>query len=247
MENFVYMITGASSGIGESCARMLAADNVTLFLVARNIHKLNKLSEELPGTVVPIQYDLRNLDNIKSIFEIVREKKCKLNGLVYSAGMNADCPIKVNSVILMKETMTVNAFAFLEMGKFFYSKKYSIDGASIVAISSIASLTCEKGMTIYSASKAALNAMVKSMSKEFLRRKIRVNAILPAAVDTPMSAEKMNVLAGVARESVPNEEGLQSLGVIPSTNIACCVNMLLGDTAMYITGELLTIGAGRNY
>lgn len=247
MDNLVYMITGASSGIGLSCARMLAEDNVTLFLVARNIDKLNRLSEELPGTVVPIQYDLRNLDNIKSIFEIVKDKKCKLNGLIYSAGMNADCPIKVNNVTLMQETMTVNAFAFLEMGKFFYSKKYSVDGAAIVAISSIASLTCDKGMTIYSASKAALNAMVKSMSKEFLRRKIRVNAILPAGVDTPMATEKMNVLAGVGSENISNREDPQSLGLIPSKNVASCVKMLLGDTAMYITGELLTIGAGRNY
>lgn len=243
MESIAYMITGASSGIGEACARRLAAENVTLFLVARRYDKLCSLSKELPGTVIPIQYDLLNLDDIKSIFDVVQEQGVKLNGFVYCAGINADCPIKVAGVKLMQEAMTVNTFAFLEMGKYFYNKKYSKDGASIVAISSIASMLCEKGMVCYSASKAALNAVVKTMSKEFIRRKICVNAILPAGVDTPMASKKMKVLNGMNE----TENAVQQLGAIPPSVIADYVNMLLSDMGAYITGELITIGAGRDY
>lgn len=247
MKNKVYMITGASSGIGEECVRKLADESNTLIIIARNYNKLMQLSTELPGTIIPIEFDLNDLENIKSIFDTCKEKKLKLDGLVYCAGVNADCPIKVNNINLMQEAMTVNCFAFLEMGKHFYSKRYSNDNGSIVAISSLASLVCERGMAPYSASKAALNAVIKTMSKEFLRRKIRVNGILPAGVATPMADQKVSVLEGIALSKNNETEDVQELGIIPSTVIADHVDFLLSNASQYTTGELLTIGAGRSY
>lgn len=244
-----YLITGASSGIGEACARLLAKEGNTLILVARNGEKLQKMKDELPGKIIPMVYDLMVLENIKDIFNVCKEEDIKLDGMVYSAGVNADCPIKVNNISLMQEAMTVNCFAFLEMGKYFYSKRYSKEGASIVAISSIASLLCEKGMAPYSASKAALNAIVKTMSKEFMRRKIRVNAVLPGGVDTPMASEKQAVLTsleGVGRNQL-DKDVPQPLGMIPDIIIAENVEFLLSDAAMYTTGELLTISGGREF
>lgn len=239
-----YLVTGASSGIGKACAHILAAEDNILILVARNEAALFEMKEQLPGTVIPVVYDLNNLENIKNIFQVCKEDEIKLDGMVYSAGVNADCPIKVNQISLMKEAMTVNCFAFLEMGKYFYSKRFSNDNSSIVAISSIASELCDIGMAPYTASKAALNSAVKTMSKEFIRRKIRVNAILPAGVMTPMAAKKCEVLQTGRQEQVENP---QPLGGIPSQVIAKNVQFLMSDASAYTTGELLTIGAGRNY
>ena len=242
------LITGATSGIGEACARLLADNDSTLVIVGRNEEKLKMLEYELPGNILPIRYDLSDLVNLKSIYEICRENEIKLDGMVYSAGMDGTWPVKVNSITAMQQMMNVNCFAFVELGKYFYSKRFSHDGASIVAISSLASLTAEVGMVAYSASKAALNSAVRTMAKEFVRRKIRVNAILPGGVSSPMAVQKGLLLEGVSSESqtIPTKNE-QPLGMIPTEIIAEQVRYLLSDKALYTTGELITVSGGRTY
>lgn len=245
-----YLILGASSGIGEACVHNLSGEAESMILVGRNVDKLNDLKEQYAGTtcIYPVQYDLLDLEHIKTVFEVCRENKIKLDGMVYSAGVDGTWPIKVNNTTMMQQMMTVNCFAFVELAKTFYSKRYSNDGASIVAISSIAALTSEVGMSSYCASKAALNSYIKTMSKEFVRRRIRVNAVLPAGVSTPMAEEKGSMLAGVtnADKSAPSPDP-QPFGVIPSEVIASQVQFLLSDKSIYTTGELLTISAGRQF
>ena len=242
MKEKTILITGASSGIGKACAELLAQNGNHLVLVARNTERLESLRDMLPGEHLIISYDLQELENIKSILNIVKDNGWRLDGMVYSAGVDATCPVKVNSIPLMMQAMTVNCFAFYELGKWFYSAQYSTGGASIVAISSVASTLCLQGQGPYSASKAALNSVVKTMSKEFSRRKIRVNAVLPAGVGTPMADDKSKMLEGV--ESSGKEQGVQSLGIITPQSVAESVEFLLSDRSAYITGELLTISAG---
>lgn len=242
MDKKTILIAGASSGIGKACAELLAQNGNQLVLVARNQEKLEFLRDTLPGTHLVISYDLQELENIKGIMEAVRETGWKLDGMVYSAGVDATCPVKVNSISLMIQAMVVNCFAFYEMGKWFYSAQYSNKGASVVAISSIAAILCQRGQGPYSASKAALNSVVRTMSKEFVRRKIRVNAVLPAGVGTPMAEEKSKLMTGVSTSG--EEKGEQSLGIITPQSVAESVEFLLSDKSSYITGELLKMDAG---
>lgn len=237
------LITGASSGIGKSCAELLAQSGNHLVLVSRNEERLQKISSELPGEHLVIPYDLSDLVNMKSIMDKIEVNNIKLDGMVYAAGKDATCPIKVNSVSVMSEVMDVNCFAFCELARLMYSPKYSNSGASIVAISSMASLLCEKGQAAYSASKAALNAIVMTMSKEFARRKMRVNAILPMGVMTNMAQEKGKQLEGVS-EGVQKVENVQPFGLISPENIAENVKFLLSERSCYTTGELYKISAG---
>lgn len=245
-----YLIAGATSGIGEACANRLAEEDTTLFLLGRNKDKLSALVDELPGRVIPICYDLSDLENIKSIFTVVSDNKKKLDGMVYSAGVDGTWPIKTNRLSAMQEMMNINCFAFVEMGKNFYSRRYSKDNSSIVAISSIASLLNEIGMASYSASKAALNSVVKTMSKEFIRRKIRVNAILPAGVNTKMAEQKAALLQGIENKTeggAGSAREPQPLGIIPKEAIAEQAVYLLSCQSRFTTGELMTISAGRDF
>lgn len=247
-----YLIIGATSGIGETCVHKLAVNSEHLLLVGRNEDKLEALKQQYAGKVkvFPVCYDLMDLDHIDTIFRVCTENQIKLDGMVYSAGMDGTWPVKVNNTKQMVQMMTVNCFAFVESAKRFYSTRISNEESSIIAISSIASLMPEVGMSSYSASKAALNSYVKTMAKEFLRRKIRVNAILPGAVSTPMAREKESLLkhvTSVRKGEVSVSEQAQSLGVIPSGIIASYVEFLLSDQSCYTTGELITIGAGRVY
>lgn len=254
-----YMIVGATSGIGEACAKLLSNSDVRLVVVGRNQEKLEWLKNNLEGEIIPVTYDLADLQGIKEIYSVCRTHSFKLDGMVYSAGMDGTWPVKVNPIAKMRDMMDVNCFAFVELAKQFYSKRNSNDGASVVAISSIASLTMEPGMMAYSTSKAALNAAVKTMAKEFVRRKIRVNAVLPAGVYTPMAEKKGELLAGIRHEEEdvnPNAVALrstatvgneQSLGMITAEIVAEEVRFLLSDKARYKTGALEVIGAGRWY
>ena len=139
----------------------------------------------------------------------------------------------------MMEVMNTNLLSFIELGKFFSKKKYSSEGAGIVAISSMASLQCAKGMCTYSVSKAGLNAAVKVMAKEFVKRKIRVNAILPNFVDTTMTQKALEY-------SSTNIEEFQPLGIIEPKKIADIIDFLLSEKAAYITGALIPVSGGSD-
>lgn len=233
------LVTGASSGIGAAISKYLSLQGYFVVLVARNEGKLKKIQETLVGKSLVVPYDLSDLEQIERIFEQCKGLKRKLDGLVHCAGINNDIPIRVNDIDIMKDVTTVNYFSFVELAKYFNKKKYSNDEASIVAISSTASLSCSKGMCTYAASKAALNASVKVMSKEFLKRKQRVNAILPAFVDTPMAA-RMDELLNDLEDKIAE----QPLGLINPEHIAYLAEFLLSNKSAYITGACIPISAG---
>ena len=240
-----YIITGATSGIGEACTKTLASDDNRLIIVGRNTDKLYDLKNKLPGEIIPIEYDLNDLSNVGSLFEPCSKLGFKLDGMVYSAGIDSAWPVKVNNTSKMQEIMTVNCFAFVEMCRYFYSKKNSADGSSIVAISSLASVLNEKGNCAYSMSKAALNSSIKTISKEYIRRKIRVNAILPGGVNTPMGNSKGELLASAKEENVNESPDEQPLGAMTGKDIADIVCFLLNPTGAFFTGELITVSGGR--
>lgn len=254
-----YLITGASSGIGKACAERLSQEGHTVVLVARNREKLEAVKASLPSPAFCFPYDLSRTDGVKEIFDFCKEQTIKLDGLVYAAGLNADVPMKVASAELMEQVMRVNCISFAQMAKYFFSKRYANDFARIVTISSISSLTCEKGMGPYNASKAALNALVKTLSKEFVRRGILVNAVLPAGVITPLAAEKIEKLTGThvdveacirEIETAPyaiQEGETQPYGLITPACIAELAAYLVSPKNRYLTGTLIPVTAGLAY
>lgn len=233
------LITGASSGIGEAVSKYLSSQGYKVVLVARNGEKMGEISQMLPSENFVISYDLSDLTHIENIFTSCKEKGIKLDGLVHCAGINNDIPVRANDIKIMQDVTTINYYSFVEMGKYFCKKKYSKEGASIVAISSSAADACMKGMCTYSASKAALNASVRVMGKEFVKRRQRVNAIMPSFVDTPMS-ERMDESLG----DLDNKILTQPLGLIEPIQIAYLVEFLLSDKSVYMTGACIPVSGG---
>lgn len=232
------LVTGASQGIGAKTAEYLSGQGATVILVARNEEKLKKVQETLTTESYIFPYDLKDLDGIKSIFDFCVDKGIKLHGLVHCAGVNRDIPIRNNDVGLMQETFNVNYMSFLEMAKFFSKKKYSEDGSGVVALSSHATNIIAAGMSTYTSSKAALEATVKVMAKEVIKRGIRVNAIAPACVDTEM----VDNAPFIKKEEL---HAIQPLGIIEPIYISYLVEFLLSDKAKYITGAVVPVSAGN--
>lgn len=251
------MILGSTGGIGSSCAEYLNSLDTELYLVGRDEEKLKLLQKKLMldcdtkageineeadrQRIVTLKADIHSSECIKNLFQVLKEKKIKLNGMIYSVGIEGVMPLKMMNRDYLTNVMDANCIAFIELCKYFSSKKVSEDGASIVAISSLASLKNYIGELAYCVSKAALNSAVKGAAKEFLNRKIRVNAVLPGTTETAMLSK--------ARERVENfdERVLKSqpLGIIDARQIAYLTSFLLSEKSKYITGTCIPVCAGN--
>lgn len=243
LNNKTYLITGATSGIGRETAYILAEQGCRLVITGRNEEQLKMMEKKLPCDTLIIPYDLQDLDNIEQIFLCCKEKNVKLDGLIHSAGIAKNAIIRANEWRELEEVMRVNCLSFIELGKYFGMKKYSNDGAAVVAISSIASCLNDAGMVQYSASKSALNSAVKTMSKEFVKRRIRVNAILPANVNTEMFLSGQEYI----EDFMENALKRQPLGIIDVEQVVYLIEFLLSDNSKYITGEWIAMGGGMTY
>lgn len=231
------LITGASSGIGRETASYLASRGANVVLVARNGERLQNVAEEIGPKAFSYPCDLQDAGAIKGIFEYCRELGVLLDGMVHSAGIAKPIPVRTATPESVEETMRINCFSFLELGKQFYNRKYSQKGASIVAISSMAAVRPVMGQAAYASSKAALNSMVEVMAQEFLKRRIRVNSIMPSYVATPMVNGDVGYGMNTGIDSMP-------LGVIDPKQIAYLVEFLLSDRSLHITGTAIPITSG---
>lgn len=243
-KNKYVMVTGASSGIGKSISEYLLSLGANVIMIARSLEKLEKIAKKgWEGEAFYYQYDLCNLESIKQIFDYCKEQNIKLDGIVHCAGLTANMPLRVSNVETVSQVLRVNLEAFIQICKYAASKKYTKDNASIVALSSTASIRGGKGLSVYSASKAAINIFVKSAAMELSHRGIRINAIAPAMVETEMYHETKREIPGIENAVLSN----QSLGVIEPVYIAYLAEFLLSDKSKYISGETIVVGAGGNF
>lgn len=237
------LITGATSGIGKTMLNQFVSQGANVVAVGRNEEKLIDLQEKYSKSVYTLRYDFMDIENIENIFRFCKENELKLDGLIHCAGVCFNGSIKANIIEQMEMMMRVNCLSLFELGKFFSMKKYSKDGAVLIAVSSLAALANTKGLAQYSASKAAVDSVVKSMAKEFTKRKLRVNAILPANVCTPMFLRGIDEIENYMETC----ESRQPLGTIEPEQIAYMAEFLLSENAKYMTGELVTISGGSEY
>lgn len=228
-----YLITGASSGIGHATAKLLAKNGSKLILVSSNMQKLTKAIKDLDGDGhIAIEYDLKDLDNIGRIFDIIIEKNIKLSGLVHCAGVSPLCLIKDNTPKMMREVFSINVFSLIELVRYFQREEISVEGAKIVSVASITAHGAGYRQTLYGSSKAAMLSAMKLMAKELLNRNIKINCISPGVVDTPM-LDDLRLNSANLDEKI---KGTQPLGIIPPEKVADVINYLLGSATDYLTG-----------
>lgn len=236
------LVVGASSGIGKAIACQCASQGENLILVSRNKSKLMEIKNDFPNNIIEIVgLDLDQLNDIYNLFNMIRDRDIKLDGLIYCAGDYIVSMIKNMVIEQYQRIMRVNVLGFCEMAKYFMNREISNKNSSIIAISSLASIGAPKALGAYASSKAALNSLVQVMAKEGIRRKIRVNAILPGWVDTPMAQKSFKETGNNMNDSILST---QPFGIIPPDQVAYLVEFLLSDKAKYITGALLPISGG---
>ena len=243
MDNFLklggkrVLVTGASSGIGKATAIALSEQGAKVIIIGRRENELNNTYQQLYGDGhVMIVADLTEFDRYTEIFKLATQQG-KLDGLVHCAGLAKPVPAKMVSEKMIKETFDVNFVAFMELVKHFIKRKNSERG-SIVAVSSYLANRPHMCMSIYAASKGALDSAVKSLAYEFLDKNYRVNTVVPGWVETPMVTDS----AKVYETNVVEEP---SLGVAQPSDIANAILFLISDVSRYVTGRSYYVDGGR--
>lgn len=231
------MVVGAASGIGRETAALLARLGAGVVLVDRDGERLAEVREALAdsGAHVAIPYDVRDVDGAKGLFDQATGGG-KLDGLVYCAGIARAVPLRVMSYAEYESIFSINFFGFINLASLYAKKKYN-NGGSIVGISAVNAHIPQKCMTLYAASKGAIEAAVRTMAIELADQGIRINAVTPGAVATPMSE---NVNGDTLKQIVSK----QLLGMQSPGQIADQIVFLLSERAAATTGRCLYADGG---
>ncbi len=239
------LIAGASSGIGEACARYLAENGVKTILVARRLEKLEEVKASLPGEGhVSYQYDFSDLNGIENLIKQIVAEQGALDGLVFSVGQSSSRPLKMIKPEYMLDLMKVNTLSFIELIRCCTGRKmYNAEGFSAVAISSVAALFGNQSKTAYAATKGAIDAAVRCMAKEFHEKNIRVNSINPGFVKTAIY-DQFKDYSGDAADSADILRR-QYLGLIEPVDIAKTAAFVLSNASRFMTGLSVPVDGGR--
>lgn len=232
------MVVGASSGIGQAAAILLAEMGAKVVLISRSAGNLEVTRTNLANTGehIAIPYDVTEFDKCKTVFDEAISDGQKLNGLVYCAGIAKAIPLRVISYNEYNRIFSVNYFGFVNMTQCFAKRKYNC-GGSIVAVSALNSYYPQKCMTVYSASKAAVASAVRTLAIELAEAGIRINSVIPGAVDTPMTERvDKDILESIVLK--------QLLGMQKPKEIADVIAFLLSDRAGSITGRNIFADGG---
>jgi NAD(P)-dependent dehydrogenase (short-subunit alcohol dehydrogenase family) len=238
LEGKTIFITGASSGIGQAIAIECSRSGANLVISGRNPERLQQTFDALEGkNHLQIIADLQHQSDIN----IMLEQLPVLDGVVYSAGFTKTLPFQFINEDELNAIMQVNFSAPTLMSQALLKKKKIRNPASIVFISSISGVNVSfYANSLYSASKGAVNGMVKGMALDLAAKNIRVNAVTPGMIESNI----MN--SGIITE----EQLISDMKKYPlkrygkPNEVAYAVIYLLSDAASWVTGTNLLIDGG---
>lgn len=238
-DNKVVIITGAAGGIGLATAKKFASLKATVVIMDINEEKLNAVVPDIKiagaKDVWPYTCDVSHEDQISTAMSAIMQRYKKIDVVVNNAGLMVFKALEDQTLEDWEKIFKVDLF-----GAFFFTK-YSFlhmkPGATIVNVSSIHAVETEPMVAPYAAAKAALLSLTRSAAIEGKPKGIRVNAVLPGAIDTPMLWNNPNIKSGV--EKINKED------VGKPEDIAAAIVYLASDDAHFIQGAMLRVDGGR--
>ena len=229
-------ITGAASGIGRSTAERFYAEGAELILIDMPTLEQSELKALFPNKMTYISGDVTKAETLDAVRAEVNKG---IDVLVNNAGITRDATLLKMTDEQWDQVIAVNLTAIFKLSKMAAEKMKAVgNGGSIINAASVVAHYGNFGQTNYSATKAGVIAMTKTMAKELGKDKIRVNAIAPGFIATPM-VQKMpeKVLA-----MMEDKASLKRLG--KPEDIAAAYAFLASDDAAYITGTCLNVDGG---
>lgn len=236
------LVTGATSGIGRATAIYLSKLGARIVASGRNAERLEAVLAELAGEGhIGRLFDLADLDAIVPWLKALCAETGPLNGIAHCAGVQATRPIQAVKPDFVMDVLTQNLGAALMLAQGFRLKACHGTPASLVYVSSSAALKTAPGNVVYASSKGGIVSAVKGLGVELVRDGVRVNAVAPAMVDTPMSDQFRTILS---EENFQRVVDMHPLGLGRPDDVAAAIAFLLADTSRWITGSILNVDGG---
>lgn len=240
MEHYT-LITGASSGMGALCAKQFSSSR-RLIMASENLEALQNVLEECANKENHILWHCNfatERENIaQSLTDLLKEHDAVVDEYVHFAGLTKLAPIKTTSIASIDLVFNVNLFSIYEVMKALLKKTNQKALQKVVLISALVSKRGNPGNSIYVASKGAINALTYTMAQE-LAPDVRVNALLPGGILTPMSQ-------GLDPDYLAAFEKDTPLGWGEPEDVVNYVEFLLSEKAKWITGQTIFVDGGKS-
>jgi L-fucose dehydrogenase len=243
LKDKVVLVTGGAKGIGEAIVRTVSADGAVAVIVDRDVDAGNRLHAELPGSQLIIA-DLSAAEGCYAAVQKTIEKHQRLDVLINNAGINDKVGLEYGSPEQYVESLKRNLLHYYNMAHYALPHLKKSRG-SIVNIASKTAVTGQGGTSGYASSKGAILALTREWAAELLDYGIRVNAILPAEVMTPLYQQWLTTFPA------PEEKLKAILNKIPlgkrmtaPEEIAAMVAFLISARAGHITGQHIFVDGG---
>jgi len=232
------LVTGASGGIGKAIAMELSSSGADLCLTGRNKSELENLQKIIGGNCQIIISDLSNSEGISSLADQAQDIMGQIDILVNNAGITKDNLFMRMSEDDWNEVININLNSIFKLTKQLIKGMIKRRYGRIINITSVIGVAGGAGQSNYSASKAGIIAMSKSLAQEVGSRSVTVNSIAPGFIETNMTAE----LSDDRKEDILRSISVGRLG--KPDDIAGAVCFLASDKASYITGQTIHINGG---
>ena len=242
LKDKIAVITGGTTGMGLATAKRFAAEGATVIVTGRNPKTLDAAREILGDSVEVMKSDAARDEDIVQLVESIKAKHGRIDVLFLNAGIALFAPLEQASVDDFDSMWRVNVRGpWLMLQK---ALPLLSEGASVIFTTSIADQKGMPGIGSYAATKGALQSIVRVAAVELAARKIRVNAIAPGPIETPifsklgMPAEAVDQMAEEITSKIP----LARFG--DADEIATVAVFLAGSDSSYMTGGELNVGGG---
>jgi 3-oxoacyl-[acyl-carrier protein] reductase len=231
------LITGATGGIGNALVKKFLSLDGTVLATGTNTEKLDALKKEFPNINV-LKFDISDHSKIEDFIENVTSQLVGLDVLVNNAGITMD-----NLSLRMKDeewkkVIDINLSSTFYLCKHAIKKMLKNKYGRIVNITSIVGHTGNLGQANYSASKAGMVAMSKSLAIEYAKKNITINCVSPGFIQSKMTDKIVESIKAVLTSRIP----MSKLGT--GEDVSNTVAFLSSDAASYITGETIHVNGG---
>lgn len=238
MNERVAVVVGGASGLGKAIAHALASDGYRVTVADRDGAGAQLVATEIGGAAETV--DVTDEPAVQALFESVRDRAGAVHAVVNTAGLSSWSPIVDHDVQEFRRVVDINLVgAFIVMK---HAGRVVADGGALVSLSSLNGRQPGEGLAAYCAAKAGLSMLTQVAALELAPRGVRVNAIAPGLVITPLT-EAIQAIPGVTEDYVENTP-LGRAGL--PEEIASAARYLCSDQAAWITGEVLDINGGAH-
>ena len=232
------IVTGASGGIGNAIIKKLSESGANILASGTRIEKLEELKKNFEGLKI-LKFDISQSDKIEEFIEnATSELGGSLDGIVNNAGITQDNLAIRMSLDEWQKVININLTSTFLMSKFAIKKMLKNKSGKIVNITSVVGHTGNLGQANYTASKAGIVAMSKSLAIEYAKKNININCISPGFIKTAMTDKIDDKFKEVIISKIPSAR----LG--EPDDIANAVLFLSSDQSNYINGETLHVNGG---